>query len=542
MKLKKADIHPREADRLTALSSLNLLDTVSESEFDALALIASQICGTSIALISLVDQSRQWFKSRIGLEANETPREISFCAHAILQDDIFLVPDATLDDRFANNPLVTDGPKIRFYGGAPVRDPISHLPIGTLCVIDQVPKVLNPSQILALQALSTQITKLLELRIKIADLEKLNQNLIFLKTTFDNIAEGVVLQDSQGAIVKHNPAALRVLGVSADQLIGRTSMDPQWRAVRENGSAFPGEDHPAMLALKCGMIQSNVIMGIQTKLKETRWISITATPLIVPPEPRPSHVVTTFIDVSEQRRTQRGLLHAAKMTSLGEMAGGIAHEINTPLGVILGTAEHLKTVVAKNGREDKETAKLLIARIESTTERIAKIITGLRAFSRNAEADPKLPVDLHELVDQVLNLCREKLKDHGVSVRVDNASTVLLECREVQISQIILNLVINAFHAVRILEEKWIHISVAIIEDFVQISVTDSGRGLAPDVADKIMQPFFTTKDVGEGTGLGLSIALGLTKSHGGKLYYDDQSPHTRFCIELPLKQSNSLR
>jgi len=155
-----------EAARLAALRELQVLDTLPEGVYDDIALLASQICGTPIALVSLVDADRQWFKARVGLVPTETHRDLAFCAHAIAADaPVFIVEDARLDARFRDNPLVTGDPRIRFYAGAPVVMPDGHA-LGTVCVIDTAPRVLDAAQIGALQALARQTTALLELRVR----------------------------------------------------------------------------------------------------------------------------------------------------------------------------------------------------------------------------------------------------------------------------------------------------------------------------------------------------------------------------------------
>ncbi len=152
-----------EADRLAALERYRILDTAREAGFDDLARIAAQICGTPVALISLLDDHRQWFKAAVGIDVTETPREIAFCAQAILQDEVFVIPDATKDDRFAANPLVTGDANVRFYAGAPLFTP-DGFPLGTLCVIDVKPRELSEDQREALNALSRQVMTQLELR------------------------------------------------------------------------------------------------------------------------------------------------------------------------------------------------------------------------------------------------------------------------------------------------------------------------------------------------------------------------------------------
>ncbi|WP_432671776.1 sensor histidine kinase [Flavobacterium sp. SM2513] len=175
--MKTPEIPLNENFRLKALKEYSILDTLPEKEYDDITQLASQICGTSISTISLIDERRQWFKSKIGLEVDETIKEVSFCGHAIMEPDkIFTVKDSRLDKRFQNNPLVVGEPHVIFYTGVPLVSP-EGFALGTLCVIDDQPKELNQKQLMALKALSNQVVSLFELRKSKMMLERLTNDL-----------------------------------------------------------------------------------------------------------------------------------------------------------------------------------------------------------------------------------------------------------------------------------------------------------------------------------------------------------------------------
>ena len=213
--MKKAALPKNEPRRLATLHALGLLDTSPEARFDAITRTASAVFGTPIALISLVDEKRQWFKSRQGLEVPETPRDVSFCAHAILDDGIFVVTDSHLDERFSDNPLVTAPPNVRFYAGAPLAAPNGDR-IGTLCLIDSKPRrTFTDEQRLLLQALSgwaeAEIALRAEQRAITGSVDRL----------LEEVSEPVIVAGEGRYIRYANRRALRVLGYGPARIYGK---------------------------------------------------------------------------------------------------------------------------------------------------------------------------------------------------------------------------------------------------------------------------------------------------------------------------------
>ena len=219
----KPEIPENELARLSALARYEVLDTVSEQEFDDITLLASQICEVPIALISLIDGDRQWFKSSVGLAATETSREISFCGHVIHGNDLFEISNALDDSRFADNPLVIGAPDIRFYAGMPIITS-DGLALGTLCVIDQTPHELTPQQRKTLAVLARQVMRLLEARISSKKIlllsDEINQKAAFKNALLASAADSIISTSPDGIILTFNDAAEDLLGYKAEELIG----------------------------------------------------------------------------------------------------------------------------------------------------------------------------------------------------------------------------------------------------------------------------------------------------------------------------------
>ena len=210
--MNKAPVAANESVRLAVLDAYEILDTVAEQPYDDLVELAAHICEAPIALISLIDERRQWFKARHGLGLPETERDIAFCAHAILQQETFVVEDALEDERFADNPLVRAEPKIRFYAGAPLIAPEGHA-LGTLCVIDRVPRKLSDDQDKALRILSQHVMGQLELRRRTLELRRLRRENAALNVTVESYqAEPGGIHPSDPGRARLRDAGYEVLG------------------------------------------------------------------------------------------------------------------------------------------------------------------------------------------------------------------------------------------------------------------------------------------------------------------------------------------
>lgn len=222
--MKTPKIPSNEIQRLNALHRYHIMDTSTEEVFDDFTYLASQICGTPIALITFLDENRQWFKSKIGIDASETSREVSFCGHAILQDDLFEIQNALEDERFHDNPLVKDHIRLRFYAGMPL---ITHdgYGLGTLCVIDTVPRTLTDEQRTSLKMLAKQVVAQVESRSHRLELVALNEKLAektaFFDSIFCSVDQAIISTDVKGNITSFNIGAEKMLGYQAAEMIGK---------------------------------------------------------------------------------------------------------------------------------------------------------------------------------------------------------------------------------------------------------------------------------------------------------------------------------
>lgn len=413
--MKSPQIPQNEISRLSALMDYEILDSGQELSYDDITLLASSICQVPIALISLIDKDRQWFKSKIGIEIDETPREISFCAHAINSTDTFVIKDATKDPDFSDHPAVTAENPVVFYAGAPLVNQ-EGFALGTLCVVDHVPRELTLEQIHSLEALSRQVVNIMELRKK----EK----------------------------------------------------------------------------------------KLLSQYEELRQFSLL------------------------YRKQEEQIVQSAKITALGEMAAGIAHEINNPLCIIAASAYYLQIEVGKNVSDSekiKETAKTIL----STTERASDICRSLLTFARKSDGLPAQDVPVRKIIKDSFALCSHRIENLNIDYNDEALDESQVSCVPIEASQIILNLLMNACDAIHDLDEKWIKVSTQTHEDKVLLRVQDSGRGITSEIRQNIFSPFYTTKDVGKGVGMGLSISRALAEKNKGSLIYEENE-QTTFLLALP--------
>lgn len=246
----------------------------------------------------------------------------------------------------------------------------------------------------------------------------------------------------------------------------------------------------------------------------------------------------------EKEDAIRSANRAANLASLGEVAGGIAHEINNPLMIVSGSAMVIEKAVKK---EEIDRAKVLkhTNTIKRTSQRAAVIIKGLKTLSRDGEFDAKESCSLGEIFEEVFSFLHSKLKNHEVELHFNPKSEILqesLSLYRVQFSQVVLNLIKNSIEAVDQYEEKWIRIEVeGTKSEGITIRISDSGKGIPEEVQNKMFTPFFTTKPVGVGTGLGLPLCFSIIEKSGGILQYDNSSSNTTFKITFPKEAITDL-
>lgn len=549
-----------EHDRLDTLRRLAVLDSDPEPLFDAITDALATSFKAPIALISFVDAERQWFKSHYGLEARETPREWAFCAHAILDSPVLVVPNARADARFFDNPLVTAGPLIAAYLGAPIS--VEGQKLGTVCVIDREPRPWSRDEVGRLEKAARVVEAALVLRRGAATADNLARDVLRLsasearwRAVTSVMSEGIVIQDRDGSIVDANPAAARILGLTPDQLMGRSSLDPQWRAVRPDGQSFPGEEHPAMVAIRTGQTLERVPMGVELPTGERRWIAINASPAEWTDDGGVKRVVATFSDVTAETlaaaeiaesKVQLGAaLERAEAASAAKSAflANMSHEVRTPLNGVMGiVASLLRTPLNPDQRAMAE----LIRSSGEVLERVVGDVLDLSKIEADALTLEFAPFDLRREIEMAAELLRVRAEEKGLDFIVlfdgDSLDGVRFEGDAHRLRQVVSNLASNA---VKFTEKGHVEIRTRVLMNpdgvaRVRIEVEDSGIGFDPAQAERLFRPFAQADDSITrrfgGSGLGLSISRAIIERMGGALTAASTPGRgSLFAVELPL-------
>lgn len=763
--MRAAPLPPDEPERLAALHALGILDTPAEERFDRVTRVAAATFDVPIALISLLDTDRQWFRACVGLDVEGTGRDVSFCGYTILQTDALVISDALQDERFSDNPLVTGPPHIRFYAGHPVRAE-SGQPLGTLCIIDRRPRSLTSEQLATLADLARWAERELHLT-NLADAARARSELAavtdavtdglitvdaagtirsanpaaqqtfgydrdeltganvsmlvprdrlarheermqaYLReggrplasevhgrrkdgsvfpmdlavnsfthegqrsylaiarditerrrteeerrrffrlslemlsiagfdgyfkdvnpawtevlgftreelmsrpyvefvhpddrertaavagglpqegvvTTFENryacrdgsyrwlrwsaaasseeqliysvttdvteqrkteealreseerhrsviaaLDEGIVMQALDGSIAWCNASAERILGLTADQMAGRASVDPRWRSVKADGTPFPGGEHPAMVCLATGEPQREVIMGVHHPNDELRWITINAQPLRGPDGKTVTGVVTSFTDV-----TERIALDQMK----NEFVSVVSHELRTPLTAIRGALG----LLANGSLVDLPPKAERMAQIATTnSDRLIRLINDILDIERmesGAETFTKRASDATALVHVAVDGVAPIAADAGVTIDVDvDADPAPLWVDPDRVVQTITNLLQNAIKYSP--EGGTIRVTARREDGELVISIADEGRGIPAGKLDNVFERFqqIDASDAREkgGTGLGLTISRSIVEQHGGRIWVESEpATGSTFSFTLPV-------
>jgi len=364
------------------------------------------------------------------------------------------------------------------------------------------------------------------------------------------LQEGFALQNQSAEIIACNKSAERILGLTQDQMMGRTSLDPRWRAVHQDGSPFPGESHPAVISLRDGIPLANVVMGIDKPSGERTWISIDSSPLFNEGVPKPTGVVVTFADITERvtseamrKGLETQLREAQKMDALGTLAGGIAHDFNNILGAILGNVS-----LAKQDVGDNKDAQISLNEIAKASKRARSLVDQILTFSRK-QSQELTAQPLQPLIEEAIGLLRATIPP-SAKIEAHLPGTLLhARCNASQISQLLINLGTNAWHAlnsasgtitlaledIAIKPETSLETRLIPPGRYVRIATIDDGAGMSAETLERIFEPFFTTKPVGSGTGLGMAVVHGIVKAHGGFIKIDSApGVGTRVDVYLP--------
>ncbi len=342
----------------------------------------------------------------------------------------------------------------------------------------------------------------------------------------------VAVTDFRGNITYANKKFCELSKYSFEELLGKNHriiksghhppsfFENLWRTIR-SGKTWRGE--------------------VKNKAKDGSfyWVDTTIVPFL-DEQGQPQSYVSIRYDITGRKMAEEQIdqerarsFYSSKLAALGEMAANMAHELGTPLATIRGRMEFLEYQLDKD-MVSKEKVIEITNLVREEADRMTRIIKAVLSSARDGSTDPLSSVSVTSLTSKVSDYTQGKLKKDKIELRIKVPAELNVVCRESQMLQVLLNLLSNACDACLSSEERWVEVAARRDGEFAELSVTDTGQGIPAEVAEKIMQPFFTTKPVGKGTGLGLSISRSLIESQGGTLTLDRKSPHTRFVLRLP--------
>jgi PAS domain S-box-containing protein len=359
------------------------------------------------------------------------------------------------------------------------------------------------------------------------------------RLSFEEAPVGMALIRGDGVWLRVNRALCEMTGYTESELISRgrdiTHPDDRAEESRLLTRILSGELAAGRLEERCLHKQGHTI-----------YVLLSIAMVERDEAGRPVHFVAHVQDLTERKRVEQELeasraqiVSSSRLSALGMMAGGIAHEINNPLAVIHASAANISRMAESGSVQVPPAVLKNNHRISQTADRISRIVRSLRHVARESSADEVRDTPVREIVDETLELCAERFRAHNIRLAVSAVDPeVVIPCREAQICQVLLNLLQNAFDELEDWEgERWVMLDVSSCPGWVIFSVSDSGPGIAREHRAHIMEAFFTTKPVGKGIGLGLSISRSIAFQHGGTLELDEESPHTCFRLKLRLSQ-----
>ena len=544
-----AAIPADEATRLAALQRYGILDTLPEIEYDGLTLLASQICGVPISLISLVDSERQWFKSHLGTEIEESPRSVSFCAHAIHGDEVFEVPDASLDARFRDNLLVTGEHHVRFYAGAPLITP-DGLKLGTLCVIDHEPRQLSAAQRAALSALSRQAVTLLELRRLVSQLENSNREVRSQRAEFssfmDNSPVVAFTKDREGRLLYGNKMWEEIFGFPIERAHGLTDFD--WLSF-EIASVIRQND---LLAMNENRVVQTIEKVPTPQNPNCEWL-VFKFPL---GEGDAMKLGGVALDLTELRRTEK---------LKDEFVSVVSHELRTPLTALRGALGLMENQVAGDLPPH---AREMVGLALRNAERLSLLINDLLDIEKiegGAMRFEMREIELGALLRSAIELNASYAAPLGVRLQLEPLPDDLRDVRVIgdrnRLMQVLSNLISNAAKFTR--PTGGVRVRARYAEAShgtgrahrqsqgprVRIEVCDEGQGVPPEFVPRLFERFAQADSTSTrrrgGTGLGLAISRAIIEKHGTRIGYQPPAEHNAgatfyFDLRLPTSELTS--